>query len=75
LRSTETAGLLEEMRRAGVLNFEMEAATLFTLARLFGLRAGAVCSVIAHRITGEWNDAGGMERACRVANHAVALLR
>ena len=74
-RSKQTDGLLEEMRRAGVLNFEMEAATLFTLARLFGLRAGSVCSVIAHRITGEWNDAGGMERSCRVANRAVSLLK
>jgi len=35
-RSQQTAGLLDEMRHAGVLNFEMEAATLFTLARLFG---------------------------------------
>lgn len=73
-RSKQTEGLLHEMRRAGVLNFEMEAATLFTLARLFGLRAGAVCSVIAHRITGEWNDAGGVERSCRVANRAIWML-
>lgn len=74
-RSKETEGLLDEMRNVGVLNFEMEAATLFTLARLHGRRAGAVCSVIAHRLTGEWDDAGGIERACRVASEAVTLLR
>lgn len=41
--------LVDDLRRAKVLNFEMEAATLFTLANLFGLRAGAVCAVVANR--------------------------
>ncbi|HXF56371.1 MAG TPA: nucleoside phosphorylase [Actinomycetota bacterium] len=70
----EGRGVVEEMRRARVLNFEMEGATLLTVARLLGLRAGQVCSVIAHRLTGEWADAGGVERACRVATEAVAVL-
>lgn len=34
--------ILEEMKRAGVLNFEMETAALLTLARIYGLRAGAI---------------------------------
>lgn len=70
----EVRAVVEEMRRARVLNFEMEGATLLTVARLLGLRAGQVCSVIAHRLTGEWADAGGVERACRVATEAVAVL-
>lgn len=70
----EVRAVVEEMRRARVLNFEMEGAALLTLARLLGLRAGQVCSVIAHRLTGEWADAGGVERACRVATEAVAVL-
>jgi uridine phosphorylase len=33
------------MRAARVLNCEMEAGTLLTLANLFGVRAGAICVV------------------------------
>lgn len=65
--------LLPELQAAGVLNLEMEAATLFTLARIFGLRSGAVCAVVANRVTGEWEEAG-IADACRVAAEAVSLL-
>ena len=37
-----------------VLNFEMEASTLFNLAQIFGFRSGMVCSVFANRITSEF---------------------
>ena len=37
--------LVPSLQKAGVLNVEMEAATLFTLASIFGLRAGAVLTV------------------------------
>ena len=33
----------------GCTNFEMENATLFTLASVMGLRAGSVCGVVAKR--------------------------
>jgi uridine phosphorylase len=72
--SPEGERILEEMKRAGVLNFEMETAALLTLARLFGKRAGAICSVIANRITGEWGDNGGVGLACRIAAEAVTRL-
>jgi uridine phosphorylase len=36
---------IEDLRAAGVLNCEMEAGVLLTLAGLFGLRAGAICVV------------------------------
>ena len=36
---------IEDMRAARVLNCEMEAGTLLTLAQLFGVRAGAICVV------------------------------
>jgi uridine phosphorylase len=36
---------IRDLRSAGVLNCEMEAGVLLTLAGLFGLRAGAVCVV------------------------------
>ncbi|MDI6691076.1 MAG: nucleoside phosphorylase, partial [Candidatus Bathyarchaeota archaeon] len=34
--------LLPTLQKAKVLNFEMETATLYTLANLYGLRAGAI---------------------------------
>jgi len=72
--SPEGERIFEEMKRAGVLNFEMETAALFTLSRLYGLRAGAICSVIANRVTGTWGDDGGVETACRVASEALVRL-
>ncbi len=46
-------GSLEEWQRLGCSNYEMEAATLFTLAEIFGLRAGAICGIVAKRTVGE----------------------
>ncbi|MHA1993292.1 MAG: nucleoside phosphorylase [Candidatus Hodarchaeales archaeon] len=37
-----------------VLNFEMEASTLFNLAQIFGFRSGMISSVFANRITSEF---------------------
>jgi uridine phosphorylase len=72
--SLEGEKTLEEMKRAGVLNFEMETASLFTLSRIYGLRAGSICSVIANRITGTWSESGGVERACLVGAEAIKRL-
>ena len=72
----EAAGsgeLVDELREAGVLNFEMEAAAILTLAGLYGLRAGAVCTVYANRVTGEFRTAGE-NRAAETASLAVTLL-
>jgi uridine phosphorylase len=71
---TETANILPALQRAGVLNFEMETATLYTLANLYGLRAGAVCAVYANRCTGEFKPGEGEENAIKVANEAVKIL-
>ncbi|WP_255195990.1 nucleoside phosphorylase [Halorarius litoreus] len=72
----EAAGageLVEELQNAGVLNFEMEAASILTVASLYGLRAGAVCTVYANRITGEFRTEGE-RRAGEVASRASAIL-
>lgn len=58
-----------------VLNFEMEAATIFTLANIYGGRGGAVCAVIANRITDEFAPGAGVEDAVKVANEAVKILK
>ena len=64
---------IEELVAAGVLNFEMEASAILTLANVYGLRAGAVCTVYADRTTGEFR-VEGERRAARTASLAVSLL-
>jgi len=66
--------LLQTLQKAGVLNFEMETATLFTLASLSGLRAGAICAVQANRCTDDFKTGAGEEEAIRIANEAVRIL-
>jgi uridine phosphorylase len=66
--------LLPLLQRAGVLNFEMETATLYTLASLYGLRAASVCAVFGNRSTGEFRADGGEETAVTVANESVRIL-
>lgn len=46
-------GTLEDYRHMGCTNFEMENATLFTLASVLGLSAGSVCGVVAKRVDSE----------------------
>lgn len=70
---TWTDERLENLRRARVLIFEMEAATIFTLAGLFGLRAGGVMAVVANRSTNELTY-GGIEESARTATEAVRIL-
>jgi uridine phosphorylase len=64
----------EDMRSANVLNYDMEGSALFTLARLFGLRAGMCASVIVQRVTGEVYEDGGEARACLVGAEAIRIL-
>jgi uridine phosphorylase len=65
--------LVEELQAAGVLNIEMEAAAITTVANLYGLRAGAVCSVYANRVTGEFRTEGET-RAAETASLATKKL-
>jgi len=66
--------LVPTLQKAGVLNVEMEAATLFTLASLFGLRAGAVLAVYNSHVTGEFKPHAGEENAVKIANEAARIL-
>jgi len=65
--------LVEELQNANVKNIEMEASAILTLANVYGLRAGAVCSVYANRVTGEFRTEGE-SRAAETASLAVKLL-
>jgi uridine phosphorylase len=71
-------GMTEEWRRLNVLNYEMEAATVLTLASAMGLRAGCVAGVVVNRTRGEHVTADALHTAERntvlVASGAVAAL-
>jgi len=55
--------LPEQLGALGVLNFEMEASLLFTLAQLRGVRAGAVCAIYANRKENEFVDTDAKDKA------------
>jgi uridine phosphorylase len=48
----ETEAVVADWEAAGLLAVEMEAATLFALARRKGLRAGAICTVDGNLVEG-----------------------
>lgn len=64
-------GLIDEYRALGVLNFEMEAATLFTMGLVYRFAAGAVVGIVAERTEAEQPDLAAkgtaVENAARVA--------
>ena len=72
-RADGAAERLNALQEAGVLNFEMEASAILTLAGLYGLRAGAVCTVYANRVTGEFRTEGET-RAAETASLAAVFL-
>jgi uridine phosphorylase len=71
-------GSAEEWRKLRVLNFEMEAATLFVVALTLGLRAGCVAGVLVNRTQSERVDEANARpaehNAITVATGAVARL-
>ena len=41
---------MREWQKLGVLNYEMESATLFTVCNALGLRAGCVTCAVVNRV-------------------------
>lgn len=64
-------GSLDEWRSMGVLNYEMEAATLFTMCSSQGLRAGCVAGVLVNRNDTETPDE---ETARRIESTTVSVV-
>ncbi len=68
-------GVTEEYRHLNILNYEMEAGTLFKMGSVYGFAAGCICGIIASRTEGEnvMHDAKRLaeERAIRVALQAI----
>ena len=46
-------GITEEYRQLKILNYEMEAGTLFKMGLVYGFAAGCVCAVLAERLRAE----------------------
>jgi uridine phosphorylase len=68
-------GMIDEYHDLRVLNFEMEAGTLFKMGAVYGFAAGCVCAIIAQRGEAEEpllevKDAA-VDRAIRVAIEAA----
>ncbi|WP_293030366.1 nucleoside phosphorylase [Natronococcus sp.] len=68
-----SADLVDQLAEANVKNIEMEASAIMTLASVYGLRAGAVCTVYADRQGGEFSTEGE-SRAAETATLATHLL-
>ncbi len=67
--------ILPDMQAAGVLNFEMEAATVLTISRLYQMRAGAVFTVIANRVRNDFSyNSDTTDQNIQAANLAVQIL-
>lgn len=65
--------LIQDLTKANVTNFEMEAATLFILGNIYGFRTGAVCAVYANRVKDEFAVKGEND-VIRCGNEAVKIL-
>jgi uridine phosphorylase len=68
---SEEGGFVDDCESAGILSVEMEAATLFTLARRKGLRAGAICTVDGNLVEGTQKGADSEEELPEKARNNV----
>ena len=64
-------GSLAEWQQLNVLNYEMESATVFTVASAFGLRAACLCVVLVNRVESEHPEF----KAFEVGDRYTSLVR
>jgi uridine phosphorylase len=68
-------GMIDEYAELGILNFEMEAGTLFKMGLVYGFAAGCVVGIIAQRVEDESPDLSkkdaAVDRAIKVAAAAA----
>jgi len=67
----ENDAYVDEWNDAGLLAVEMEAATLFSLARRKGLRAGAICTADGNLVLGTQKGADGEDELPEKAKNNV----
>ena len=65
--------LINDLQMAGVLNFEMESASLLTLGNVYDLAAGAIFAVVANRVENTF-QVSAVEKSVRAANRAAVIL-
>ena len=65
------SGSMKEWQEMGVMNYEMESATLLTMCASQGLRAGMVAGVIVNRTQQEIPDA---ELLKKTENNALGIV-
>ena len=56
-------GMIDEYHGLGILSFEMEAGTLFTMGAVYGIRTAAVLGIIAQREEAEQPDLSAKDSA------------
>lgn len=61
------SGTVDEYEHLGILSFEMETGTLFTMGGVYGLRTAAVLAVVAQRHRSETVDEGAKQGAIDAA--------
>jgi len=67
--------ILDDMQKANVKNFEMEASLLFTLGNLLGVKTGAVCVVVADRVRDKFMISDEMEQLVgKVGSEAIKII-
>lgn len=64
-------GITQEYRDLNILNYEMEAGTLFKMAGVYNFSAACVCAVLAGRTEGEHID---MDRKQAAEKHAIQVV-
>lgn len=64
-------GSMAEWQALGVLNYEMETAALFTVARAMKLRAASICGVVAQRTEAEHVASRGIYALAEQRFHLV----
>lgn len=72
---SHSRSLLKDLQQARVLCFEMESSTLFTLGRIYGLKTGALLSVVGNRVTDDFEVDAGVEDSILTAIEAVRLFK
>ena len=63
-------GAIDEYHDLGVLNFEMEAGTLFKMGSVYGFAAACVCGIVAQRTEDERPDLAAKDAA---VGNAIAV--
>lgn len=72
--NSKMENVINDLDVAKVACFEMEAATLFVLANILGLRAGSVCIAGTNRKRERSSMKVDIEKVCHLGNEAIKVL-